>query len=303
MIEIRRILCPIDFSEHSRLALDHAVAVARWYGATITVFNVVALVPAMAYAPGTPMLPMTVPTADDRHALLASVKRFAESETAAGVPMQFELSEGDAATEILERSASRASDLIVMGTHGRRGFDRLVLGSVTEKVIRKARCPVMTVPPGTAEAVPAPPLFKRVLCAIDFSDASLHALDYALSLAEEADAHLLLAHVVEVAPAPQDTHSETSLESRSLDDYVAAAAQARAERLQRLVPDSVRTYSTVATTLAIGQAYREILRIASEQHSELIVLGAHGHSIAGLLFGSTAHHIVRQARCPVLTIR
>jgi nucleotide-binding universal stress UspA family protein len=65
----------------------------------------------------------------------------------------------------------------------------------------------------------------------------------------------------------------------------------------------VRTYCTVETTLAIGKAYCEILRIASEQHSELIVLGAHGHSISELLFGSTAHQVVREAHCPVLTIR
>jgi nucleotide-binding universal stress UspA family protein len=301
MIEIRRILCPIDFSDHSRLALDHAVGLARWYEATITVFHVCAPVPAIAFAPGTPWLPMTVPTPDDLDALLASVKRFAESEAAAGVPMQFELGDGDAATEILERSATQ-SDLIVIGTHGRHGFDRLVLGSVTEKVIRKARCPVMTVPPGSALAVPASPLFKRILCAIDFSDASLHALDYAMSLAEEADAHLTLAHVVEVTPAPQLV-DETSVESRGLGDYVTAAARDRAARLQRLAPDRAHAYFTVNTTVAIGKAYREILRIASAQHSELIVIGAHGHRLSEVLFGSTAHHIVREATCPVLTIR
>jgi nucleotide-binding universal stress UspA family protein len=302
MIEIRRILCPVDFSDYSRHALDHAVAMAKWYDSTITVFNVCPLVPATAYAPGTPMLPVTVPTPDDLAALLAAMKRFAESDAGASVPVEFEIGEGNAATEILERSAALPSDLIVMGTHGHHGFDRLVLGSVTEKVIRKARCPVLTVSPGTLDAVPAPPLFKRILCAIDFSDAALKALDYAMSLAEEADAHLTLAHVVEVTPPPH-SQSEASVESRSLGAYVAAAAQDRAERLQRLIPEPARTYCTVDTTLAIGKAYRELLRIASEQRSELIVLGAHGHSIAELLFGSTAHHIVRQAHCPVLTIR
>ena len=299
---MRRILCPVDFSDYSRRALDHAVAMAKWYDSTVTVFNVSPLVPAMAYAPGTPMLPVTVPAPDDLDALLAAMKRFAESEAGASVPLTFEIGEGDAVAEILERSAALPSDLIVMGTHGRHGFDRFVLGSVTEKVIRKASCPVLTVPPGTLDAVPAPPLFKRILCAIDFSDASLKALDYAISLAEEADAHLTLAHVVEVTPAPH-SESESFLESRSLGAYVAAAAQDRAERLQRVIPDTVRAFCTVDTILAIGKAYRELLRIASEQRSELILLGAHGHSVSELLFGSTAHHIVRQAHCPVLTIR
>ena len=151
------------------------------------------------------MLPVTVPTPDDLEASAGVGEAFRRVRGRGGLPLEFEIGQGDAAVEILERSSALPSDLIVMGTHGRHGFDRLVLGSVTEKVIRKARCPVMTVPPGTAEAVPASPLFKRILCAIDFSDASLKALDHAMSLAEEADAHLTLAHVVEVTPAPQFT--------------------------------------------------------------------------------------------------
>jgi nucleotide-binding universal stress UspA family protein len=303
MIEIRRILCPIDFSEFSRHALDHAVAVARRFDATITVLNVCPLVPVAAYTPGTPMLPVSVPTPGDLEALLASMKRFVDTEVGTSRAMQFEIGEGDAASEILARAGAIPSDLIVMGTHGRSGFDRLVLGSVTEKVIHKAACPVLTVPPPMADVVPLPAvLFTRILCAIDFSDTSLRALEYALSLAEDRDAHLTLMHVVEVAPAPQ-SDAACDLESRSLGAYVAAAAQARAEQLERIVPDSVRDYCVVERTLAIGKAHREILRVAGEQASDLIVLGAHGIGVAQLLFGSTAHQIVRRARCPVLTIR
>jgi len=186
MIEIRRILCPIDFSEFSRHALDHAVAIARRYDATVTVLNVCALVPATAYAPGTPILPVSVPTPDDLDALLASMKRFVETEVGLAVPMRFEIGEGNAASEILDRATAIPSDLIVMGTHGRSGFERLVLGSVTEKVIHKAACPVLTVPRPMADAVPVPDrLFTRILCAVDFSDTSLRALVYELSLAQE----------------------------------------------------------------------------------------------------------------------
>jgi len=225
MIEIRRILCPIDFSDHSRRALDHAVAIATWFESTITVLNVYP------------------------------------------------------------------------------GLEHLLLGSVTEKVIRKARCPVLTVPRGMIDAVPAPPvLFERILCATDFSEASIRALDYALTLAQEADAHLTIMHVVEVTPAPQ-ADVENALESKMLGAYVAAAAADRAGRLKGLIPDTVHTYCTVETKLAIGKPYREILRVASEQRTELIVLGAHGRTISELLFGSTSNQVVRQARCPVLTIR
>jgi len=303
MIEIRRILCPIDFSEFSRHALDHAVAIARRYDATVTVLNVCALVPATASAPGTPILPVSVPTPDDLDALLERMKRFVETEVGLAVPMRFEIGEGNAASEILDRATAIPSDLIVMGTHGRSGFERLVLGSVTEKVIHKAACPVLTVPRPMADAVPVPDrLFTRILCAIDFSDTSLRALEYALSLAQEKDAQLTLVHVVEVTPAPQ-SEAAGDVEARALGAYVAAAAEARAEQLQRIVPDSVRAYCTVERTLAIGKAHHEILRIAAERDSDVIILGAHGFGLTQLLFGSTAHQVVRQARCPVLTIR
>jgi nucleotide-binding universal stress UspA family protein len=303
MIEIRRILCPIDFSEFSRHALDHAVAIARRYDATVTVLNVCALVPATAYAPGTPMLPVAVPTAGDLDALLASMKRFVETEIGLTVPMRFEIGEGDAASEILDRATAIPSDLIVMGTHGRSGFERLVLGSVTEKVIHKAASPVLTVPRPMADAVPIPSrLFRRILCATDFSDTSLHALEYALSLAEGRDATLTLVHVVEVTPAPQSEAAGDG-ESRALGAYVAAAAQSRAEQLERIVPDRARASCTIERALAIGKAHHEILRIAAERDSDIIVLGAHGFGITQLMFGSTAHQVVRQAQCPVLTIR
>jgi len=282
---------------------DHAVAIARRYDATVTVLNVCALVPATAYAPGTPILPVSVPTPDDLDALLASMKRFVETEVGLAVPMRFEIGEGNAASEILDRATAIPSDLIVMGTHGRSGFERLVLGSVTEKVIHKAACPVLTVPRPMADAVPVPDrLFTRILCAIDFSDTSLRALEYALSLAQEKDAQLTLVHVVEVTPAPQ-AEAAGDVEARALGAYVAAAAEARAEQLQRIVPDSVGAYCTVERTLAIGKAHHEILRIAAERDSDVIILGAHGFGLTQLLFGSTAHQVVRQARCPVLTIR
>jgi nucleotide-binding universal stress UspA family protein len=303
MIDIQQILCPIDFSEFSRHALDHAVAVARRYESTITVLNVCSVVPATAYAPGTPMLPVAAPTPGDLDALLASMKRFVETEIGPAVAMRFEIGEGDAAAEILDRAGAIPVDLIVMGTHGRSGFDRLILGSVTEKVIRKATSPVLTVPRRIDDAIPIPDrLFRRILCAIDFSDASLRALEYAFSLVRDADTEVTLVHVVEVTPAPQ-TEAAADIEARTLGAYVAAAADARAVQLQRIVPDSVAARCSVERTLAIGKAHREILRIADERHSDVIVLGAHGFGIAQLLFGSTAHYVVRQARCPVLTIR
>lgn len=306
MIEIKRILCPIDFSDYSRHAFDHAVAVARWYGSTITLLHVYSGVPVAAYAPGTPMHPSVVLTPRDREELLASMKRFAEEEAGSDLPIQCETCEGTVAVEILARAKAMPSDLIVMGTHGRFGFERLVLGSVTEKVLRKAACPVLSVPRHVRDAVPAPPvLFKDILCAIDFSDCSTNALNYAMSLAQEADARLTVLHVIEVFPELPAGMNETAQDGpRNLTEYFAAAEQDRRERLTAAIPESVRAYCVVETVLATGKPYREILRVAAEQHSDLIVIGIHGRGAADLLFfGSTAQHVVRQATCPVLTLR
>src|SRR6185503_12156707 len=88
-----------------------------------------------------------------------------------------------------------AADLLVMGTHGRGGFERLFLGSVTEKVLRSTTVPVMTIPPPAQE--PATTSYRTILCPLDFSAASIHGFNYALALAQEAHARVILLHVIE----------------------------------------------------------------------------------------------------------
>lgn len=306
MTEIKRILCPIDFSDHSRHALDHAVAIARWYDSTITLLHVCTVIPVAAYAPGTPILPSAVLTPADRDELRASMKRFAEDEGAGDVPVEMEVLEGNTVAEILLAADRLKSDLLVMGTHGRSGFERLVLGSATEKVLRKATCPVLSVPRGVKDAVPAAPVvFKDILCAVDFSDCSLHALEHAMSMAQEADARLTVLHVVEPMPDwPPRAAGEVEAWAQRFTDYVAEVEADRRKRLAAVVPDSVREYCVVETEMATGTPYREILRVAQERSSDLIVIGIHGRNAAGMLFfGSTAQHVVRQAVCPVLTLR
>jgi nucleotide-binding universal stress UspA family protein len=306
VIEIERILCPIDFSDFSRRALDHAVAISRWYESTITLLHVCTVVPVAAYAPGSGVLPSAALTPEDRKALLASMERFAEGEAGTNVAIDLDIAEGSTATAILAKADAMPADLLVMGTHGRSGFERLVLGSVTEKVLRKAACPVLTVPKAVPDVVPAPPvLFKRIICAIDFSDCSMHALNYAMSLTQEADAHLTVMHVIELPPdVPREVHETVLAGPRNLREYLALAEEDARARLKEAIPDSVRAYCTVDTVQPTGKPYREILRVAEEQTADLIVIGIHGRGpVDRLLFGSTAEHLVRQASCPVLTLR
>ena len=243
-------------------------------------------------------------TPDDRRSILDEMRRLAESEAGDGAAVDFEIAEGPAANGIVAKATEAHSDLIVMGTHGRSGFERLVLGSVTEKVLRRAPCPLLTVPKAIGDMVPVS-RFKHIVCAIDFSDCSMQALEYAFSLAQEADARLTVLHVVEVPSNLSEDAHETGLAGpRSLQEYVAATASERRARLNDAVPERVRACCTVDTVLASGTPYREILRVATERASDLIVIGVHGrHPADVLFFGSTAQHVVRRAASPVLTLR
>ena len=305
MIEIRRILCPIDFSDHSRRALDHAIAIARWYESTVTALHVFSPAPVQAVGPGPAVFHPIVLTAVDRDQLLADTKAFAETETAPGITIEAVVREGDVAAETLEQAASMRADLLVIGTHGRSGFERLLLGSVAEKVLRKANCPVLTVPKRLPDPVPAGPvLYRRILCPVDFSDSSLNALKYALSMAQETDGQLTVLHVV--AHEFENMADMTSFEydpDMTMEDFVKEREEALRQRLQEAVAGATE-FCSVESLMTHGKPWREVLRIATERQSDLIVMGVQGRGAADLLFfGSTTQHVVREAACPVLTLR
>jgi nucleotide-binding universal stress UspA family protein len=306
MLEIQRILCPIDFSDYSRHALDHAVAIARRYDSTITVMHVFSAAPMAAYAPGSPGFESIVLTRADRDRLLVEMKRFIETETTQEISIEVTIREGNTATEILSHAVDLKADLLVMGTHGRSGFERLLLGSVTEKIIRKASCPVLIVPRHHPDAVPATPvLFKQILCPVDFSDCSMRGLNYAMSLAQETDAHLTVVHVMAFGlDATADMNDTIMTDDRlSLADYRTRREEDARERLKKAVPETVAAYCSVDTMVSSGKPSQEILRIAAERHSDLIVIGVQGRGAADLMvFGSTTNHVVRAATCPVLTL-
>jgi nucleotide-binding universal stress UspA family protein len=296
MIQIKRVLCPVDFSECSRRALDHATALARWYEARLAILHVSPLGPtALGFPPS--VNPATF-EAIEPEVLRAELLRFAQ--TAAGqVPADAVVRQGDAARVILDEAASTAADLLVLGTHGRHGFERWVLGSVTEKVLRRAPCPVLTVPPLAAGAEPSGPPYRRILCPVDFSASSDEALRYALSLAEEAKARLAVLHVIEwFAEQGRREHRpfNPALQQLLEDD-------ARA-RLATAIPAEARAWCEPEERVRCGKPYRVILREAEDERSDVIVLGVHGRgAIDRMLFGSTTNQVVRQATCPVLTVR
>jgi nucleotide-binding universal stress UspA family protein len=302
MAQIKRILCPIDFSDMSRHALEHAFAFAQWYQARVTVLHVlnvpVPIIPAGGVPLGVPAeLPGLPPLRPEDVA--KDVRQFGSSTNGADPnAADVVVVEGSPVREILRQAEETRTDLLVMGTHGRSGFEALFLGSVTEKVLRSTHVPVLTVPP-TVERVESV-IYKTILCSIEFSDPSMRALEYALTLAEETGARLILLHVVEQlvdAPAGE-------LSPFSLQEYGRHLEEDARVRLRSAVPDDVRVWCAPEERVLSGKAYRAILDIAQQEKVEVIVMGVHGKgALNRRLFGSTTHHVIREAPCPVLTLR
>jgi nucleotide-binding universal stress UspA family protein len=289
-MHLATVLCPVDLSDTSRRAFSYATAVARSHQARLSVLQVMDWsVPA-----GAGELPALLTVAEEQErAALASLNELVAPAYAAGVPTEICLETGPVVRHILDRAVTVSADLIVMGTHGRGGVERLILGSVAEKVLRKAPCPVLTVPPG-AHAVAAAP-FTTILCAVDFSKTSAAAARYARGLAAASHARLLLVHVIEwpfghaVAPDPTG-------ELRQRLDIEASAELAAFARDIGDVP------AGGASVVLAGAPKREILRLAEAEQADLIVLGVSGRGAVELaVLGSTSHGVIREAACPVLT--
>jgi nucleotide-binding universal stress UspA family protein len=209
--------------------------------------------------------------------------------------------EADPRRAILKEAGLLDAGLIVMGTHGRTGFDHLLLGSVTEKVIRKALCPVMVVPPHAPETpTPSGAPFKRIVCGVDFSGSSTRALSYALDFAQEADARITMVHVIEMPPELGEFPFSREV---TVNGIRATADAEYLRRLQALIPPEAREYCTAMTHVSEGRAHKEILRVAAEQRADLIVMGVRGRgAVDVMLFGSNTHAVIRGAACPVLVV-
>ncbi len=295
-MDIRRILCPIDLSDASRHALKHAVASAKWYGAHITLLHVYgAPQPWVAASEMPGYVPLLPPTQSQD--VVEEVRRFVAPMMGDG-PHEVVATEGIPAKDIVRLADETGADLLVMGTHGRGGFERLFLGSVTEKVLRTTNRPVLTVPPPIQTPNADPVHYKNILCPLDFSEASSRALEYALSLAKKTDACVTPLHVVEGFIDSPELNINAHYNVPEYRGYLIEDAMTR---LNSAIADN-RALCKSAPRVVSGKASREILRIADETQADLIVMGVHGTGAADR-FGSTTHRIVREAPCPVLTLR
>ena len=302
---LAHILCPVDFSEVSAHALEQATVVAGWYHAKVTVLYVYTpALPPVSESFGVSMPAGGVEPATIQR-LQDTARAFAGPAIEAKRQVDVIVDVGHPAQQILARASALGADMIVMGTHGASGFQHFVLGSVTEKVLRKAGCPVLTVPPRAHGPASLP--FTRILCPIDFSSPSRSALEWTWSLAQESQAAVTLLHVIEwpwdEPPAPHLEELPVR-EAHKLAEFRRELETASLAELESLVPPDVRARRAAAPLIRHGKAHREVLAAAAACQADLIVMGVHGRNVIDLsLFGSTTNQVVRAASCPVLTVR
>ena len=294
MLEIKLILCPIDFSEFSIRAYHYALSLAEHYRAKLAVLHIVEL---SRY----PYADYVASQGDYQEFCRAlreggkeKLREFVEKHTHDEIQPELVVHEGVAPDCILSFAQARKTDLIVMGTHGRRGFDRLVLGSVTDRVMRTAPCPVLAICKSLHESMAAGEErrhvhhLSRILFCTDFSQNSQRALSYAISATEEYDAELTLLHVLEEVPSPAKTEEAIATATAQLD---------------KLIAREVRKTLKVKTAVRIGKPYREIIEFAVEAKIDTVAMGVSGRgALDRSVFGSTTYRVMQLGPCPVLAV-
>jgi nucleotide-binding universal stress UspA family protein len=306
MLPIHTILQPTDFSEQAQDAFGLACALARDYGARLVVLHV-------ASVPIVPFEPALVPPSGEE------VRRAGEEQLARVHPpptnVQFErrVEVGDVVPEVLRVAHEIQPDLIVMGTHGRTGLGRILMRSVAEQVVRRAKCPVLTVKtplPETGLQAGRDLLngygvtgdgemltFRSILHPTDFSPNSRYAFELACGLARDYHARLVVMHAV-------------PLGTTELMALTQLGTQEKTENLRDSFWSDLRKIRAKDSDIRVehrsedGDPASGILRVAQQIKPEIIVMGMHEHSgPRRLLMGSVAEQTVRKAACPVLTVK
>jgi nucleotide-binding universal stress UspA family protein len=299
-ISLKNVLFATDFSEASQAALPYAAAIARRYDSQLYIAHIMS--PASYIIPSLPCDPVTLDSIHE--AARADVRQ--RMETVAShlktVPHHTYFREGDVWESLADLIQTHEIDLLVVGTHGRTGVEKLVLGSKAEEILRLAPCPVLTVGPKIAGRGKLTPIesegkepveisVRQIVYATDFSPESLAAAPFATSLAQEFQSKLTLLHVIK---------------KRKNKDHQSEPIDLALQRLEKLVPEEASMWCSPRPTVQIGPPADCILQEALDTKADLIVLGVRAASgnlgAATHLPWATAHKVIAQAHCPVLTI-
>jgi nucleotide-binding universal stress UspA family protein len=294
MIQLKRILFPTDSSRCADQAFTHAVHLARKYQAEIHMLHAIVLANPTDYFRNIEEIYSQL-----KEIARAKMSSTIEAHKAGDLKIeQIQLPAVSAGSMSLSYAAEYDIDLIVMGTHGRRGLGHLLLGSIAEEVVRSAPCPVMTVRE-RKEGVAAEKI-ERILVPVDFSEHSRKSLTYAKELALSYGARLQLLHIIEEPIYPpfylvykiSPLGPKADIEGKSK------------EELERFLKEAPGPDVEADMAVTDGRAANSIVKFAEKNASDLIVIATHGLTgFEHMLLGSVAEKVVRFAPCPVFTIK
>ena len=302
-VGLKSVLLATDFSEASDKPLRHALAIARHYGSKFYLAHVVSSLGFTLVGPEAVTSATEAVWRDARQLEDNLVQRGA----LAGLRHEVIVRQGDVWEELDQVVRQEQVDLVVIGTHGRRGWGKLLLGSVAEQIFRHADCLVLTVGPGSFQENPVENTraIRPFLFATDFGEASLHALPYAISSANHFGARLVLLHVLPAVPMPEGTRWYTAGDLMQMRENARMASLRRLEELTQNATLEVRPEFVVEFCSA-NSVSEKILQTAEELRVDVIIMGLHrsGHiGTASHMPWATAYEVVCGAGCPVLTVR
>ncbi len=286
LVSLKTILVATDFSRCSEPALLYAAALAHLEKGSLLLAHV--LPPAPAYP-----IPMdTGPLSAEGEDALKTMNAALAAREFSGIRHEALLYQGDLWPTLEEIVKARAVDVLVIGTHGWEGVTKLLLGSYAEEIFRRATLPVVTVGPHVSPECLHEGRLRRIVFATDLSPGTMHALPYALKLAQQHRAELTLVHALASA-VPDAEFTSTK--------FLQGEADEAQRQLRKLVPADMKADFVVD----VGLPAAIIVRLAQAQQASLIVMGLHGQSMfaATHLPWTTAHRVVCDAHCPVLTVR
>jgi nucleotide-binding universal stress UspA family protein len=320
MPQVNHILVPIEIHENAAPVVAWAALIARALHSRLTLLHVNESLESLKHKPVVlaRKIPGTDVTPDEWRSSYAQtaqleLARLVE-QFCAGVSVETVLLEGRAHATILEYLEKTPCDLIIMGTHGRPWYERIVIGSTAETVLRASALPVLIVH-NTASRQSSPQL-KRLLLASDFSVGSLNSEQWALQLATHGAEEVTLTHAVEnplldvYEPDTADIDLRKIMEEsrqhppRSAQPFWDHAHRVAHAKLSLMQQQFLGARVRVELVVKEGPAAEDILRVAEEKSVDLIVMATHGRSgVRRLVLGSVTEKVVRAAACPVLAVR
>jgi nucleotide-binding universal stress UspA family protein len=277
------ILCPTDFSEPATLALHYGKHLADCFNARLLVLYADLFSPPPYFTSGQ-LENLAKTIQHSKGAAHEYLSRYVRDHIGHSEEVEMTVVENQTVPAILLTAEGKKAGMIVMGTHGRSGFNRLMLGSATERVLHETDCPVLTVRERTGVEKPSRVSVQHVLCPINYTEVASKALEHAVPIAKCFGAELLVLHVTE---------------SQSTD----VAEKDEHGRLCAWIPDDIRSRCSLKEMVRQGDAAEQIIQVASSEGCDIIVLGAqHKRFHDTTVIGTTTLRVTRHAPCPVLTV-